>query len=86
VKASRRESGEKKRALKGSPLYQLDPFVDSDVVVRVGGRLRQAQLEYGEKHPALLPKSHNKVHHQGVKSHTELFDKPATGLLEATEQ
>ena len=76
VIASRKETGEKKRALKGSPLYQLDPFVDPDGVVRVGGRLRQAQLKYGEKHPALLPKGHhvanlvvrhyhNQVHHQG---------------------
>ena len=76
VEASRRENGEKKRTLRGSPLYQLDPFVDSDGVVRVGGRLRRAQLEYGEKHPALLPRSHhvadlvvrhyhNQVHHQG---------------------
>ena len=76
MKASRKENGEKKRAPKGSSPYQLDPFVDSDGVVRVGGRLRQAQLEYGEKHPALLPKNHhvgnlvvrhyhNQVHHQG---------------------
>ena len=76
VKASRKENGEKKRALRGSPLYQLDPFVDSDGVVHVGDRLWEAQLEYGEKHPALLPKSHhvadlvvrhyhNQVHHQG---------------------
>ena len=76
AKASRKKNEEKKRALKGSPLYQLDPFVDSDGIVRVGGRLRRAQLEYGEKHPALLPKNnhvanlvvrhyHNQVHHQG---------------------
>ena len=76
MQASRKENGEKKRAAKGSPLYQLDPFVDSDGVVRIGGRLRRAQLEYGEEHPALLPKSHHvadlvvrhyhsQVHHQG---------------------
>ena len=44
--------------------------------MRVGDHLRQAQLEYGEKHPVLLPKSHHvadlvvrhyhsQVHHQG---------------------
>ena len=76
AKASRKENGGKRRALKGSPLYQLDPFVDSDGIVRVGGRLRRVRLEYGEKHPALLPKSHHlanlvvrhchsQVHHQG---------------------
>ena len=59
VHASRKENGEKKHALKGSPLYQLDPFVDSDGALRIGGHLQQAQLKYGEKHPALLPKSHH---------------------------
>ena len=76
AKVSRRENGEKKRALKGLPLYQPDPFVDSDGTVCVGGHLRQARLEYEENHPVLLPKSHylvnlvvhhyyNQVHHQG---------------------
>ena len=76
AKASREENLERKRALKGSPLYQLDPFVDSNGVVRVGGRLRRVQLAYEEKHPALLPKGHHvanlvvrhyhtRVHHQG---------------------
>ena len=55
---------------------RLDPFTDCDGVVRVGGRLQRAQLEYLEKHPALLPKGHHvtdlvvrhyhgQVHHQG---------------------
>ena len=76
AKASRKENGGKKRALKGSTLYQLDPFDDSDGIVRVVGRLQRARLEYGEKHPALLPKSrhlanlvvrhyHSQVHQQG---------------------
>ena len=76
TQASREENGRKKRALKGSPLYQLDPFDDSDSIVRVGGRLRRARLEYGKKQPVLLPKSHHlanlvvrhyhsQVHHQG---------------------
>ena len=65
-----------KRALKGSPLYRLDPFLDSHRILRVGGRLRRAEMNYGEKHPILLPKTHQvsqlvanhyhlKVHHQG---------------------
>ena len=69
-------TGERKRALKKTHLYRLDPFVDADGVLRVGGRLRRSDLELSEKHPALLPKGHhvsnlvirhyhNKVHHQG---------------------
>jgi hypothetical protein len=66
----------KKCALKKSKLYRLDPFVDDNGILRVGGRLRRASLEYTEKHPTILPKNHhisqllvrhyhNMVHHQG---------------------
>ncbi|XP_022790232.1 uncharacterized protein LOC111329735 [Stylophora pistillata] len=66
----------RKRALKGSQFYALDPFIDANGIVRVGGRLRRAEMEYGEKHPAILPKDHHvsvlvirhyhkEVHHQG---------------------
>ena len=69
------QSGAKK-ALKGSQLYLLDPFLDSHGILRVGGRLRRAQMEYNEKHPIVLPKCHyvsqliakhyhHEVHHQG---------------------
>ncbi|KAK3743581.1 hypothetical protein QZH41_001385 [Actinostola sp. cb2023] len=55
---------------------RLDPFVDDNGVLRVGGRLRRSALETREKHPALLPRNHHisalivrhfheKVHHQG---------------------
>ena len=61
---------------KSSKLYRLDPFLDNNGVLRVGGRLRRATLEFGEKHPVLIPKKnhvadlitrhyHTQVHHQG---------------------
>ena len=61
---------------KSSKLYRLDPFLDNNGVLRVGGRLRRATLEFGEKHPVLIPKKnhvadlitrhyHRQVHHQG---------------------
>ena len=40
-----------KKALKGSQLYRLDPFLDSQGILYVGGRLRRAQMEYNEKTP-----------------------------------
>ena len=66
----------RKAMLKQSQLYSLDPFFDSEGVLRVGGRLRRAELEFAEKHPALLPKNHHvsrlvidhfhrQIHHQG---------------------
>ena len=57
-------------------LLPLSPFIDSSGVVRVGGRLRQSELEYQHKYPILLPplshltrlliaQSHGKSKHQG---------------------
>lgn len=42
--------------LKGA-VARLTPFIDSDGLLRVGGRLRKADLPYGRRHPLLLPKS-----------------------------
>jgi len=65
-----------RKSLKASHLYHLDPFLDNYGILRVGGRLRRAEMEYGEKHPVMLPKNHHvsrlvakhhtlQVHHQG---------------------
>lgn len=36
-------------------IAKLNPFIDSNNILRVGGRLRHSQLDYGQKHPILLP-------------------------------
>jgi hypothetical protein len=57
-------------------LYKLDPFLDNDGILRVGGRIEQAIIAFEEKHPIILPKyghittliirhHHEKVLHQG---------------------
>ena len=64
------------RVVKNSPLYKLDPFLDEDGILRVGGRLKRADLTPEAKHPAIVPKKghvtdliishyHNSVEHQG---------------------
>lgn len=74
--ASRQSLRKRKNSLKRSRLHALDPFVDEDGILRVGGRLRRSSLEFSEKHPAILPKNHHlsmplirhyheSVHHQG---------------------
>ncbi|XP_046339933.2 uncharacterized protein LOC124121032 [Haliotis rufescens] len=40
---------------KSSPLYKLDPFLQ-DNVIHVGGRLKNAEISFSEKHPIILPK------------------------------
>ena len=45
------------RAMKrSSPLYKLDPFLDEDGVLRVGGRIKHSSLPYDVRHPVILPR------------------------------
>ena len=41
---------------KGSTIYNLDPFMGADGLIRVGGRLKHCHLNNSFKHPNLLPK------------------------------
>ncbi len=61
---------------KTSCLYRLEPFIDSQGVLRVGGRLKRSDLPYHVKHPAVIPRKghattliiryhHEKIGHQG---------------------
>ena len=56
--SSRNQAKERKKSLKKSTLYQLDPYFDDAGILRAGGRLRQTNLSFNEKHPVLLPKGH----------------------------
>ncbi|XP_011697588.1 PREDICTED: uncharacterized protein LOC105455747 [Wasmannia auropunctata] len=42
-----------------SRLSTLHPFLDSNGVIRVGGRLHHAPLEYTQKHPIVLPQKNH---------------------------
>jgi len=37
-------------------IRRLNPFVDEDDILRVGGRLHYSSIKYDQKHPMLLPK------------------------------
>lgn len=58
---------------KSSELHKLNAFMDSQDILRVGGRLTQATLHPHVKHPAILPKGHHvsrlliKYYHEKVK-------------------
>lgn len=39
------------------PLRKLNPFIDEQGIVRVGGRLKHSTLSYSAKYPILLPRS-----------------------------
>ncbi|XP_025997552.2 uncharacterized protein LOC105197924 [Solenopsis invicta] len=42
-----------------SKLKTLHPFLDDEGVIRVGGRLQQASLPEGTKHPIVIPAAHH---------------------------
>lgn len=44
---------------KKSPLVSLKPFLDTDRLIRVGGRLEHAELPHSQKHPIVLPAKHH---------------------------
>ncbi|KAJ8981408.1 hypothetical protein NQ317_010347 [Molorchus minor] len=41
-----------------SPLLKLNPYIDEDNVIRVGGRLNKSNFNFNKKHPIVLPKNH----------------------------
>lgn len=49
-----RSNGENVR--KGSPLKRLDPVLDNDGLLKLGGRLASAHLNYDNKHQIIIPK------------------------------
>ena len=67
-----------------SSVQRLKPILDDDGVLRVGGRILQADLPYAVKHPVLLPKKahltnlvirhfHQRSGHQGrSRTHAEI--------------
>ncbi len=59
-----------------SSIQRLDPFIDEHGIIRVGGRIRRADVTFEEKHTVILPKNshvttliirhyHETVQHQG---------------------
>ena len=60
---------------KTSSLYRLDPFIDNEELLRVGGRISRAYTPYHIKHPVILPRKghitvliiryyHQRINHQ----------------------
>ena len=47
-----------KPIVQSSALVRFTPVLDNTGIVRLGGRLRHADLSYESKHPPLLPGRH----------------------------
>ena len=62
---------------KNSSLIKLQPFLDHDGNLRVGGRLKNAQIDLNEKHPLILPHKNHITsliinHHHAMAGHLGL--------------
>ena len=47
-----------KRVQNRSSILKLDPFLDEEKLLRVGGRIDNSDYSYEKKHPIILPKAH----------------------------
>ena len=64
---------------KTSSLYRLDPFLDENGVLRVGGRIKRALVPFDVKHPIILP-SKNHVTALLVRHHHERISHQGRGM------
>ncbi|GFW87392.1 integrase catalytic domain-containing protein [Trichonephila clavipes] len=64
-----------------SKLRNLNPFIDSDGLLRVGGRLSNSDLPYVNKHPSILPGNHNLTVQIIVHFHRKNLHTGASSLL-----
>ncbi|GBN54606.1 hypothetical protein AVEN_53101-1 [Araneus ventricosus] len=71
---------------KGSNLRNLNPFIDSNGILRVGGRLEYSNLTDNQKHPIILPESHRLTKLIFVYFHLKNLHVGPQGLLCAVRQ
>ncbi|XP_069134244.1 uncharacterized protein [Argopecten irradians] len=68
---------------RNSSILNLDPFLDDDGLLHVGGRLKNSDLPQTQKNPVILPKSHHVTrlvvahYHQEVQHQGRLFTEGA---------
>ncbi|XP_069140927.1 uncharacterized protein [Argopecten irradians] len=68
---------------RNSAIRNLDPFLDADGLLRVGGRLRNSELTSQERNPIIIPKRHHVAsllishYHQEVKHQGRMFTEGA---------
>lgn len=69
------------RTMRNKSLKTLKPFIDDSGVIRVGGRLLNADIEYEHKHPVLLPSKNFVVRLIIKKEHLRLYHAGAQNVL-----
>ncbi|GFS95025.1 uncharacterized protein TNCV_4413521 [Trichonephila clavipes] len=71
---------------KKGKLFFLNPFLDGNQILRVGGRLQNSDLTYSQKHPAILPADHFLTKLIMINIHNRNFHLGPQALLHCTRQ
>ncbi|CAK9806969.1 hypothetical protein ANTQUA_LOCUS5085 [Anthophora quadrimaculata] len=71
---------------KESKILNLSPFVDKEGIIRVGGRLKNSDITYGQKFPILLPRSDPITHLIIECEHQRQLHTGILGTLNAIRQ
>ena len=96
VERTSQDRTSRKIVKKARTLYKMDPFLDNDGVLRVGGRLRNAENPAAAKYPVVLPKKghvtrliishyHDSIYHQGRGMTPIKLDPLVSGSLEEVQ-
>ncbi|XP_076383571.1 uncharacterized protein LOC143260874 [Megalopta genalis] len=71
---------------KCNKLISLNPFLDDKGIIRVGGRLRNADIKYTQRYPIILPKSHPVTALITQFEHQQTLHSGIQGTLNAVRQ
>ncbi|XP_067216970.1 uncharacterized protein [Linepithema humile] len=69
-----------------SSVLKLNPYLDANGILRVGGRLKHSKLSYDAKHPILIPGRHSFTRLIVIHEHTRLLHAGAQMTLSAIRQ
>lgn len=69
-----------------SKLLTLNPFLDQDDVIRVGGRLKHSNLSYDQKYPIILPNKHRLTELLIQQEHESLLHAGPQAVLASIRQ
>ena len=77
---------ENKTLPRASKLITFRPFIDSQGLLRVGGRLELGRLSYGRRHAILLPRDHEVIDLLITHEHVRLLHAGPTAVSASLAQ
>lgn len=69
-----------------SNILSLNPFLDDNEIIRVGGRIKNSEYHFSKKFPILLPKNHSLTNLVFQQFHTNLLHCGAQQLLASVRE